>query len=82
MAPVLKSGLHSRNGGLARPLLSGSSSLLSALVAEYTTLSGLTRFALFECLQGGSLVNAAACRFMHAADDVFHPRLFLPNANQ
>ena len=82
MAPVLKPGLHSRNGGLARPLLSGSSSLLSALVAEYTTLSVLTRFVLFERLQGGSLVNAAECRFMHTADDVFRSRLFSPNVNQ
>ena len=53
MAPVLKSGLHSPNGGLARHPLAGSSSSLSALVAEYTTLSVLTRNVLFERLRKG-----------------------------
>ena len=74
MAPVLKPGLHSRNGGLARPLLSGSSSLLSALVAEYTTLSVLTRVDLVESLQRGSLVCVVVCSSMHAAVGVFRPR--------
>ena len=61
MAPVLKSGLHSPNGGLARHPLAGSSSSLSALVAEYTTLSVLTRIVLGERLRRGLLVFAVAC---------------------
>ena len=50
MAPELETGLHSRNGGLARHPLSGSSSSLSALDAEYTTLSVLTRFVSSSAL--------------------------------
>ena len=56
----LESGLHDRNGGLARPLLFGMSSLLSALVAGYTMPSfhGAVRSRFGRSLQEASSLTS------------------------